>query len=126
MLKTSLKNSKGILLLEVIMSVAVIMTALLLITRAYQACRQLDRRAEEMSQAAAELETLLSGFGEGIEEGQNEGDLHDGIFTRWRLDAIHVEETSLNHVTASVYGADGRSSYAVHTYLPDPAREINA
>ncbi len=127
MSNNSLKNRKGILLLEVIMSVAVVMTALLLLTRAYHTCRMVSQRSDEMMDAAVTLDALLSPYGDGIDVGASQGLLEGSTFERWRMEVTPLPETLLNQVTATVELTDDPSvSYRIHTYLMDASQVNNA
>ena len=103
------KNKKAFMLLEVIISVLIIASGLMLVVRSYSASLKASRLAAAVSKAGELLEDEIfgadmKGFKDGIEEQNKEGSIDGEPGYNWYLNAaaLDTKEKALNTVNMGV------------------------
>ncbi len=116
-----MKNNEGFLLLEVIVSIVVITSALLFVTRSYSVSKQAIERSRDLFKSGLLLEEEMFAFEEKgeIGEGSKEGEFSDNKDYLWKINAVPA--ANLNTVALSVYRRNNpQEVYSLYTYLNKP------
>lgn len=118
-----MKDNKGFLLLEVIISIVIITSALLFVTRSYSVSKQAIERSRDLFKSGLLLEEEIFAFEEKgeIGEGSREGEFNDNKNYIWKITAAPA--ANLNTVILSVFRRNNpQEAYSLCTYLNKPKR----
>ena len=116
-----MKDNKGFLLLEVIVSIVIITSALLFVTRSYSVSKQAIERSRDLFKSGLLLEEEMFAFEEKgeIGEGSKEGEFSNNKDYFWKINAAPT--ANLNTVTLSVFRRNNpQEVYSLYTYLNKP------
>ena len=123
-----MKDVKGFLLFEVIISIVMITTGLLFVMRAYSSSKEALERSRDLFKSSLLLEKAAFEFEEKneIEEGSKEEIFNDDKDYSWSIRAESQEGSSLNMniVTLNVFQAKDalNTKYSLATYLKNKSR----
>ena len=116
-----MKNNKGFLLLEVIVSIVIITSALLFVTRSYSVSKQAIERSRGLFKTGLLLEEEMFAFEEKgeISEGYKEGEFSENKDYLWKITATPA--ANLNTVNLSISRRNNsQEAYSLYTYLNKP------
>ncbi len=123
-----MKDKRGFLLFEVIVSIAIITAGLLFVMRAYSTSKGALEKSWELFKSSLLLEEKMFEFEEKreIEEGSNQGGFADYRNYSWAINATPVsrEVSNLNVVTLDVSQKEDSSitKYSLVTYLKNKSK----
>ena len=114
-------NSNGFLLFEVVISIVIITTALLLIMNSYSSARNSIKRSTQVIKTSLLLENKMWEFEktDEIEEGSESGDFEEDKDYSWAINASQLEDTDFNIVRLEVFRKRDPeiTRYSISTYL---------
>jgi len=116
-----MNDNRGFLLLEVIISIVIITSALLFVTRSYSVSKQAIERSRALVKSSLLLEEEIFAFEETgeIGEGSGEGEFNDSKDYLWKISAAPA--ANLNTVTLSIFRRNNpQEIYSLYTYLNKP------
>jgi len=116
-----MKDNKGFLLLEVIVSIVIITGALLFVTRSYSVSKQAIERSRDLFKSGLLLEAEMFAFEEKgeVDEGSKKGEFSDNKDYLWKINTVPT--ANLNTITLSVFRRNNpQETYSLHTYLNKP------
>lgn len=114
-----MRNRRGVLLLEVMMSIVVLTSGLLFVTRVYSTSKEAIKRSGELFKESLLLEERIFEFEEkgDIERASKGGEFADYKGYFWELSASALEGADeLNAIALDVYRTKGYK-YSLRTYL---------
>ncbi|OGW84396.1 MAG: hypothetical protein A2987_02220 [Omnitrophica bacterium RIFCSPLOWO2_01_FULL_45_10] len=116
-----MKASKGFLLFEVIISIAIITSGLLVVMASYSASKRAIESSQELFEASLLLEEKIFEFEERgeIETGELSGEFEkDGAHT-WSIYAEEIGGTVLNKMTLNVFSQkyEPKTKYSIAAIL---------
>jgi Tfp pilus assembly protein PilE len=122
-----MNDNKGFLLLEVMISIVIITSALLFVTRSYSVSKQAIERSRDLFKSGLLLEEEMFAFEETgeISEGSGEGEFNDNKDYLWKINAVPA--ANLNTVTVSVFRRNNpQEIYSLYTCLNKPGSATGA
>ena len=122
-----MRGRKGFLLLEIIVSIALVTAVLLFVARVYSTSKNAIERSRTLFKYGLLLEEKMFDFEEHseIEKGYREEEFRDHKNYFWAVNAIQIsDEEPINLVTLDVFENKGPSliKYSLTTYLKNKMR----
>ena len=118
---SNLNNKKGILLLEVIVSVAVLAVGLTTISRSFTNCMRVIETAKDYHTALILAEQVLWEIeNKEPEEWDSRGDFEDYPEFSWQQNNVEVEDLSLKELDLDIYWKRRNRDYrfSIVTFMP--------
>lgn len=121
-----MRNRRGFLLLETMLSIAIIAGGLLFVMRTYSTYKQAIERSRALLDSSLLLEERIFDLEEAgeIEACSKEGEFEDNKDYLWKIDSVPMEKSNLNLVTIGVSQKRSRTNlYRLTTYLKNASHK---